>query len=76
MPPVKAYDACNGNEVTFELKSGRITLFPAWLRHGVPVKQCEKERVSLAFDIMLSAFTRETGRPRWEGIAVDEGQGS
>ncbi len=74
MPPVKEYTAYNGNEVTFEIKAGRMILFPAWLRHGVPVNRSEEERVSMAFNIMFSTFTQEMSRPLWEGIAVDDGR--
>ena len=72
LPRVTEYNAYNGNEATFEIKAGRFILFPAYLRHGVPVNRSEEERVSIAYNIMFSAFTQEMSRPLWSGIPIDK----
>ncbi len=72
LPKVKGYNAYNGNEATFEIKAGRFILFPSYLRHGVPVNRSEEDRVSIAYNIMFSAFTQEMSRPLWSGIPIDK----
>jgi uncharacterized protein (TIGR02466 family) len=69
LPRVKQYNKFIGNEVSFEIKEGRLILFPAWLPHGVPANQSERERVSISFNIMFSAFTETMSRPLWRGTA-------
>src|SRR5579872_5832828 len=36
MPPIEEFTPYNGNNVVFDVKPGRILLFPAWLNHSVP----------------------------------------
>jgi uncharacterized protein (TIGR02466 family) len=69
LPRVKQYNKFVGNEVSFEIREGRLILFPAWLPHGVPANQSERERVSVSFNIMFTAFTETMSRPLWRGTA-------
>ncbi len=71
LPKIKSYNAYNGNTATFEVAEGRFLLFPAYLRHGVPVNRSPGERVSIAYNIMFSGFTEEMARPLWRGLPLD-----
>ena len=68
LPKVRSYNAYNGNKATFEMVEGRFLLFPAYLRHGVPVNRSAADRVSVAYSIMFSDFTEEMARPLWSGL--------
>ena len=70
LPKVKGYNAYNGNKATFEVAEGRFLIFPAYLRHGVPVNRSAGDRVSIAYNIMFSAFTEEMARPLWSGLPL------
>ncbi len=58
-----------GNEIAVEVKEGRMVLFPAWLAHGVPANRSDRDRISIAFNIMFSKFTETMSRPKWKGTA-------
>ncbi|MFQ5936064.1 MAG: 2OG-Fe(II) oxygenase family protein [Acidiferrobacterales bacterium] len=49
------------------VKEGMIVLFPAWLPHSVPANQSAGERISVAFNIMFSAFGEKMSHPQWQG---------
>ncbi len=59
-----------GSEVELEVREGRLVIFPAWLEHSVAKSdsEAEGERISVAFNIMLSDYAERYGRygpPRW-----------
>lgn len=56
-------------EVALEAKEGRMVLFPAWLLHGVPANRGDRDRISIAFNIMFSSFTETMSKPKWKGTA-------
>jgi uncharacterized protein (TIGR02466 family) len=58
----------NSLDINVEARTGRLAVFPAWLKHSVPPNQSEGERVSIAINFMFSDFTRTVSRPQWQGI--------
>ncbi len=66
-PPVKEETIYTGNEVAVDAKEGRMVLFPAWLAHGVPVNRSDRDRISIAFNIMFSSFTETMSKTKWKG---------
>ena len=67
-PKFRAHTQHNSQSINIEAKSGRMAIFPAWLKHSVPPNESPEERVSVAFNFMFSDFTRTVSRPRWKGI--------
>jgi uncharacterized protein (TIGR02466 family) len=51
----------NQLQVVYEPVAGRLLLFPAKQRHGVTINETEDLRVSLSFDIVMTASDRTTG---------------
>ena len=41
------------------------SVFSAYLHHSVDTNRSEKERVSISFNIMFSAFTENLSKPLW-----------
>lgn len=64
-PPVKQETMYTGNEVSMEVREGRLILFPAWLSHGVPPNRGNRERISISFNVMFSSYTEEMAKPLW-----------
>ncbi len=67
MPPVAQYTPYNGNHITFDVKPGRLVLFPAWLTHSVPLNRSTDDRVSIAFNLMFQRYVDESSPPLWQG---------
>ncbi len=67
MPPVAEFTRHNGNNIVFDVKPGRLVLFPAWLTHSVPVNASEHERVSIAFNLMFRNYVAEASPALWRG---------
>lgn len=65
VPPVKTWNKFTCTKVTVDVKEGRIVLFPAWLKHAVPVNRSRQERVSISFNVMFRNFTETMSRPLW-----------
>jgi uncharacterized protein (TIGR02466 family) len=65
LPRTRKYSKFIGNEIGVEVKAGRLVLFPAWLSHGVPANPDQRERISISFNIMFSAFTENLSKPLW-----------
>ncbi len=73
MPKQAGPSKYNANGYTLDAKPGRLVLFPAWLRHAVPINRSERERISMSFNIMFTGFT-EMAKPLWRGrVARIEG---
>jgi uncharacterized protein (TIGR02466 family) len=64
-PPVVALTAENTDQVVVKVKDGTLLVFPAHLRHSVDANASEEERISISFNIMLSAFTENLSKPLW-----------
>ncbi len=72
MPPTAEGNRFNGNSITFEVKAGRMILFPAWLRHSVPVNRSNADRISIAFNLMVKDYLEEASPPLWRGtVPID-----
>lgn len=74
MPRVAEFTPHNANSMTFEVKPGRMVLFPAWLTHSVPVNRSTQERVSIAFNLMFTQFVGHESAPLWEGTVTAPGR--
>jgi ectoine hydroxylase-related dioxygenase (phytanoyl-CoA dioxygenase family) len=47
------------------VKNGTLLVFPSYLQHSVDANTSEKERISISFNIMFSAFTENLSKPLW-----------
>ena len=59
-PDVKNYNVENSTLWNYPAKTNRMILFPSWLQHYVPVNCLNKNRISIAFNVMLKG---QIGRP-------------
>lgn len=64
-PPVMELTAENTDQVVVRVKNGTMLVFPAYLQHSVDANTSEKERISISFNIMFSAFTENLSKPLW-----------
>jgi uncharacterized protein (TIGR02466 family) len=67
MPPSVKQNAFNGSLVQVEGKPGRLALFPAWLKHDVPINASAHERITVSFNLMFPQFTERMSMPLWQG---------
>ncbi len=44
-----------------------MLFFPAYLLHSVAPNRSERNRISLSFNVMFSAFTENLSKPLWGG---------
>jgi uncharacterized protein (TIGR02466 family) len=72
-PRVKRQGPMNSEQAFVNVPAGRLVLFPAWLSHSVPPNSSGHERISIAFNIMFSDFTRTIAPPKWDGIRTPGG---
>ena len=73
-PKVRERSQVNSMDAFVQAPAGRLVLFPAWLQHSVPANASGQERISIAFNLMYSDFTRRYARPKWEGIKAPDAQ--
>jgi uncharacterized protein (TIGR02466 family) len=66
-PHVTTYSPKHASAVNVEVKSGRMVMFPAWLRHSVDPNRGRGQRMSIAFNLMLVEFTAQQSRARFKG---------
>jgi uncharacterized protein (TIGR02466 family) len=72
MPPVAEGNRFNGNIITMDVRPGLMILFPAWLRHSVPINRSNADRISIAFNLMVDNYTAEASPPLWRGtVPID-----
>jgi uncharacterized protein (TIGR02466 family) len=64
-PPVRTLTNENTDQVVVRVKEGTLLVFPAYLRHSVDANGGGKERISISFNIMFSAFTENLTKPLW-----------
>jgi uncharacterized protein (TIGR02466 family) len=64
-PPVSELTSENTDQVVVRVKEGTLLVFPAYLRHSVDANAGDKERISISFNIMFSAFTENLTKPLW-----------
>ena len=72
VPQYKKITQHNSLDINVQAPTGRLVLFPAWLKHSVPPNQSGEERISVAANFMFTDFTRKVSRPQWRGIAKEE----
>ena len=65
-PPVENINGYNSEYVNLEVREGMLILFPAWLVHSVPANSADEIRISIAFNINFSDFTKIVSPPVWE----------
>jgi uncharacterized protein (TIGR02466 family) len=73
-PKVRERNPANSMDAFVNVPAGRLVLFPAWLQHSVPQNTSGTERISIAFNLMYTDFTRRYARPKWEGIKAPDSQ--
>jgi uncharacterized protein (TIGR02466 family) len=66
-PPVVELTAENTDQVVVQVRNGTLLFFPSWLVHSVDANPNEAERISVSFNVMLSAFTERLSQPLWSG---------
>jgi ectoine hydroxylase-related dioxygenase (phytanoyl-CoA dioxygenase family) len=54
-------------KMTLDVKTGSLIFFPSWLYHSVDDNRSEKERISVAFNVMFLPYVEEMSAPNWEG---------
>jgi len=70
MPRVVQFNRHNGNVLTFKVRPGRLVMFPAWLKHSVPPNNSQRERISIACNLMFKNFVEESSPALWEGTVT------
>ncbi len=64
-PPVVELTAENADQVVVSVKEGTLLMFPSYLQHSVAANASDKERISISFNVMFSAFTENLSKPLW-----------
>ena len=68
-PRVRKMSPKHASILDVGLKSGRMVLFPSWLRHSVDNNRSNETRVSISFNIMFEYFKEKLSRPRFKGLS-------
>ena len=55
-PDVNKQILDNASIVKYDSATNRMILFPSWLQHYVPVNETNKNRISIAFNIMFKGL--------------------
>ena len=72
MPKPKEYSRLTANAADVASKSGRLVLFPSWLRHNVPANNGDTDRISIAVNLMFTNFAETLSAPMWDATAGKE----
>lgn len=64
-PKIKKVTELTNSEARLGVRTGRLVVFPSWLRHSVAKTQGTGERISVSFNVMLSNFVEEFSPTRW-----------
>ncbi len=64
-PPVTELVAANADQAVIKVIDGTMLLFPSWLQHSVDPNTSDRERVSVSFNLMFSAYTEKLCKPLW-----------
>ncbi len=74
MPRIVQFNLYNGNRLTVKVRPGRLIMFPAWLKHAVPPNNSQRERISIAFNLMFKNYVEESSPALWDGtVTLDPG---
>jgi len=57
------------NAAIAQAQSGRMVMFPSWLRHHVPSNEGTTDRISIAFNLMFTNFAETVAAPMWKPTA-------
>jgi uncharacterized protein (TIGR02466 family) len=57
----------NAGQIHITTREGLLVLFPSWLQHQVPRNKSQRNRISVAFNIMFSQFGETMSQPKWQG---------
>ena len=50
LPPLENYNNFTGEKATYKPESGRVLIFPSWLKHSVDGSRSEQQRISRSFN--------------------------
>ena len=50
LPPLKEYNNFTGGRATYKPESGKVLIFPSWLKHQVEGSRSEQQRISISFN--------------------------
>jgi uncharacterized protein (TIGR02466 family) len=73
-PRVSELNETNANKVILPVEEGLLLVFPSWLVHSVGFNTSDKERISVSFNIMFSAFGETMSYPKWRPDMRKHGQ--
>jgi uncharacterized protein (TIGR02466 family) len=59
VPPVAEFNIWNFPKVSYKPYVGTMLIFPSWLWHGVEMNMSEEVRISLSFNIGMSALVKQ-----------------
>lgn len=66
-PVVRETTAENAAQIHLGIAEGMLVLFPAWLQHSVPENRSQRNRISIAFNLMFTQFGEQMAVPKWQG---------
>ncbi len=66
-PHIRKPSTRTASSVDVGVRDGRLVLFPAWLRHSVSSNRSDRQRVSVAINVMFTDYVARISRPRWSG---------
>ena len=64
-PPLQELIADNADQVVITIRAGTILLFPSWFQHSVEANRGKRQRISISFNIMFSAYAENLSKPMW-----------
>lgn len=64
-PPVTELIAANADQAVVKVSDGTLLLFPSWLQHSVDSNSSDRNRISISFNLMFSAYTEQLCKPLW-----------
>jgi len=50
LPPLESYNNFTGERASYEPETGRVLIFPSWLKHSVDTNRSKKNRISISFN--------------------------
>jgi len=66
-PETSEQGFATAGKVKLQVDTGTLIIFPSWLQHSVDPNRSQENRVSVAFNVMLSSFTEQHSPPQWQG---------
>jgi len=50
LPPLESYNNFTGERASYQPETGRVLIFPSWLKHSVDTNRSKKNRISISFN--------------------------